>query len=256
MLHLSPKKSQDYISSVIFCITPPVVVVTSGNIDNCISSCNGINFRFEARMGSVFSHLHDIYASFDGRIKADNFRRQIMAVTSVWETWMVFNNSNVEAWIKTFLGRVDEEERTSEEPVEQVVEKPVEKKGRWKSVAETSGKEITAVPLISTDDAEEDVDGDEMGEEVDGMPMEEDVDGMPLEEEDVDGEPMDDDIDGQPMEEEDVDGTPMEEPQLSPPAPLPAPAPSSPETQEPKPATELPRPQKRQRMRAVDMFTD
>jgi U2-associated protein SR140 len=220
-----------------------------------------IDCRFEARMASVFNHLHTIYTSFDGRIKADNFRRQIMAITSVWETWMVFNNSNVDAWIRTFLGRVDAEERTSEVPVEEVVEKPVEKKNKWKSVIETSGKEAEVVPISGltnnpmtspeAGDDEEDVDGEEMEEDVDGMPMEEDVDGEPMEDDDVDGEPIED-------EDEDVDGVPMDEPQQSeesaPSIPRPHQSPEPPA--EPPSNKEQPRPQKRQRMRAADMFTD
>src|ERR1700737_3912292 len=113
-----------------------------------------------------------------------------MAVTTVWETWMVFNNHNVEAWNKTFLGRV-EEKREAEEIVPRVVEMPVEKKRRGKSVAETSGKEsnelrkemtevaevggFTAVPLNSGD-AGGDVHGREMLNDFDGKPMQENVD--------------------------------------------------------------------------------
>ena len=174
-----------------------------------------------------------------------------MAVTSVWETWMIFNNNNVESWVKTFLGRTDEEERTSGEPVEQVVEKPVEKKGRWKSVVETSGKEaveatgFTSVPGNSPEDEDGDFDGESMEDD--------DVDGMPMDEEDVDGEPMDDDVDGEPMEDEDVDGMPMEEPlQTISAPPLPTPEPKVEEAEK----TEPPRPKKRQRMRAADMFTE
>ena len=50
----------------------------------------------------------------------------------------------------------------------------MEKKGRWKSVVETSGKEtggFTSVPLNSSDDKDEDVDGKDMDEDVDGEPM-------------------------------------------------------------------------------------
>ena len=168
-----------------------------------------------------------------------------MAVTSVWETWMIFNNNNVESWVKTFLGRVEQEERTNEEQVEQVVEAPVEKKGRWKSVVETSGKEtggFTSVPLKSQEDQDEDVDRKEMEEDVDGESMEEDVDG----------EPMEEDVDGEPMEDEDVDGIPMEEEAEEEPPKPPSPAPNP----EPEKPVEAPRPQKRQRMRAADMFTE
>jgi hypothetical protein len=154
-----------------------------------------------------------------------------MAVTSVWEAWLVFNNYNVEGWVRTFLGKGEEEKRETE-TVPEVVEKPVEKKARWKSVAETSGKEATDVgaladvplnPLEENEGAGEvertggtpveefdgsgDVDLKAVDEDVDGTPMNEDIDGVSME--DVDGMPMDDDVDGVPMDDEDVDGVPM-----------------------------------------------
>jgi U2-associated protein SR140 len=210
----------------------------------------GANDRFEAKLGVVFEHLHSVYTSFDGRIKADHFRRQVMAVTTVWETWMIFNNANVEGWVKTFLGRV-EDEAPEEEVEEEVVETVVEKKARWKKVAETSGKEAKDVggytsPVGSGD--EEDVDGEVMEEEGG-------VDGESMEEEDVDGEPMDDDVDGEPMDD-DVDAMPMEEPSES--APPREPSPSQHASPEP-PVEQNPedsRPVKRQRMKAADMFAD
>ena len=234
--------------------------------------------RFEARLGSVFNHLHTIYASFDGRIKADNFRRQVMAVTSVWEQWLVFNNANVEAWIKTFLGRVEEDRENKEEKAEEeVVEAPVERKGKWKSVSAKTAESIVrrqpaAEPLNAPDDSEDDIDGNriEDEEDVDGKEMEEeeDVDGEPMgEDEDVDGVPMDEGgyVDGMSLDDEEVDGEPMEE--SPPPAatdsavPIPVPAPySRPEAERVQrttsPPSEVHRPQKRQRMRAADMFDD
>lgn len=205
--------------------------------------------RFEAKLGLVFEHLHSVYTSFDGRIKADHFRRQVMAVTTVWETWMIFNNANVEGWVKTFLGHV-EDEAPEEEVEEEVVETVVEKKARWKKVAETSGKEAKDVGGYTSpvgSGGEEDVDGEVMEEG--------DVDGESIEEEDVDGEPMDDDVDGEPMDD-DVDGMPMEEPSESAPprepSPSQHPSPEPPVEQNPEDS----RPVKRQRMKAVDMFAD
>jgi U2-associated protein SR140 len=186
-----------------------------------------------------------------------------MAMTSVWETWMIFNNSNVEGLVKTFLGQVGGEEEMMETNVEEVVEQPVEKKGRWNSVLDTSGK---AAQITDVENVEEVGEGED--EDVDGMPMEEeDVDGEPMEE-DVDGEPMEEeDVDGQPMDEDDLDGMPMEEAPQLPPVVSPDSPPHERIRQEPPPQgaenraesvkeDEVPRPQKRQRMRAADMFTD
>lgn len=218
--------------------------------------------RFEARLAPVFDHLHEIYASFDGRIKADNFRRQIMGITSVWETWMIFNNNNVESWVKIFLGRAGDEEQTGEEQVNEIEEQPVERKGKWKSVAETSGKEAApATGFVNTSHSSHDDENED--ENVDGEQIEEDIDGMAMDEESVDGEPMeeedDDDVDGEPMDDEggeDIDGERMKE---STPTPVPQPEPSRQSSEPPVETpekTEAPRPQRRPRMRAVDMFTD
>lgn len=205
-----------------------------------------------------------------------------MSVTSVWEQWLVFNNTNVEQWVKTFLGRVEEDNEGKEEEVqEEVVEKPVERKGKWKSVTaktEVDEKVVPSggesVPLNALEDSDEEVDGRSMdeSEDVDGKSMsereeeEEDVDGEPMEENDVDGVPMDDDedVDGEPMEEEDVDREPMEETisqaktaQIAPSQMSPQPEKEiSPPAREHPPSAEAPRPQKRQRMRAADMFND
>ena len=148
---------------------------------------------------------------------------------------MVFNNCNVEAWVKTFLGHTEENEQTMGDNAEQIIEIPVEKKSRWKTVAETSGKEAISQPVdpVKEDDSE-DVDGEEMDEN----------------EDEEDGN-----VDGEPMEEDDLDGEPMEEP----PSPSPPPCVPSPKLVEPQreeDEKEAPRPAKRQRMRAVDMFTE
>jgi len=215
-----------------------------------------VNSRFEARLVTVFDHLHDIYASFDGRIKADNFRRQVMAVTSVWETWMVFNNANVEAWVKTFLGREEREDQGQEEEVQEVVQQPVEQKGRWKSVTETSGKDVSELAGVGAtpSPAEEEVED----EDIDGEPMEEEnVDGEEMDNEDLNGE----DVDGEPMGDDEEDGAPMEEDLEE---SVRRPSIHAQETTSPAPEPqsdkhaqgEQPPPRKRQRMRAVDMFAD
>jgi len=177
---------------------------------------------------------------------------------------MIFNNTNVEGWVKTFLGQVGGEEEIIEASVEEVVEQPVQKKGRWNSVLDTSGK----APQITTEEKVEEEAGEGEDESVDGMPMEEeDVDGEPMEEEDVDGEPMEEeDVDGQPMDEDDFDGIPMEGPSPSPPVTHESPPQErirqgpprqgAEDRTEPVNVNEVPRPQKRQRMRAADMFTD
>jgi len=53
---------------------------------------NAWKFRqeFQARLPAVFDHLSEIYHSFPGRITAETFKKQVLAVVEVWEDWIVF----------------------------------------------------------------------------------------------------------------------------------------------------------------------
>jgi U2-associated protein SR140 len=213
-----------------------------------------------------------------------------MDVTSVWERWMVFNVSNVEGWNGVFLGKVEtreREEETEERAQETVV--PV-KKGKWKSVLETSGKEGVGGEVVRRGDFEGTTDGDVFGEEdgrpfslqeedLDGQPMEDDdLDGMPMELEDFDGIPIEhEDVDGEPMEDDDVDGQPIQDERIAAPMqetditasfphhehgdvrsaeqpPLHSSASAVAEAPQEPPPVEPARSFKRQRMKAADMF--
>lgn len=44
----------------------------------------------ENKLGPVFDHLNLVYQSFPGRIKANAFKQQIMAVVDLWETMLIF----------------------------------------------------------------------------------------------------------------------------------------------------------------------
>ena len=52
--------------------------------------------EFQSRLGIVFDHLSSIYHSFPGRITAETFKKQIMAVVTVWEDWIVFSPDFIE----------------------------------------------------------------------------------------------------------------------------------------------------------------
>ncbi|KAK9466536.1 hypothetical protein V1512DRAFT_248190 [Lipomyces arxii] len=59
---------------------------------------------FQSRLVSVFVNLHEVFRAFDGRIRADNFRRQVLAVLNVWEGWSVFTHEALEEMTYKFLG--------------------------------------------------------------------------------------------------------------------------------------------------------
>jgi len=196
--------------------------------------------EFQQRLGVVFDHFSAIYHSFEGRLKADTFKRQVVAVVEVWDDWIVFPPEQTSVWKDRLEGKAVAKEHTVQHV--QVVQTPVApvvskfKPSAFKPV----------MPDLPSEDAEADMDLDDSDaeisaatapavagvasevvevaelvadEDLDGAPIEDvDVDGEPLE--DMDGEPLDDldgepiNIDGQPVEEEDeedVDGRPFEE---------------------------------------------
>lgn len=171
--------------------------------------------EFQSRLGIVFDHLANIYHSFPGRITAETFKKQIIAVLDIWDDWIVFPGeflaelrSRLEG--KAALGSAPEKTTTGSSAAAPA--------GKFKTVASTSASISSGAPDdelagVANDDVDgepiDDLDGEPI-DDMDGVPMvepdatENDVDGEPLD--DLDGEPMDD-IDGQPL----VDGVPMDE---------------------------------------------
>ncbi|KAF8578708.1 hypothetical protein K439DRAFT_1527590 [Ramaria rubella] len=166
---------------------------------------NAWKFRqeFQSRLGLVFDHLSTIYHSFPGRITADSFKAQILAVVEVWEDWIVFpaeHTSELRARLEGSDNHQQSEEQNEDKESPQQQAAP----------AFTSRfKASSFKPAEEALDGEEsmDLDGESMsGENLDGDPMDDDdVDGEPIASkqgsamDDVDGEPMDD-VDGDPMD--------------------------------------------------------
>jgi U2-associated protein SR140 len=207
--------------------------------------------EFQQRLGVVFDHFSVIYHSFEGRLKADTFKRQVVAVVEVWDDWIVFPPEQTCVWKDRLEGKAVAKEHVVQQV--QVVQTPVTpvvskfKASVFKPVMsdlalgdfapeeaeadmdlDDSDAEISAVPapavavavdavaseVVEVAESVADEDGDEgvdVDVDVDGAPFE-DVDGEPLE--DIGGEPLDD-LDGEPIDEdvveEDLDGAPFEE---------------------------------------------
>ncbi|KAI9488686.1 hypothetical protein BDB00DRAFT_846998 [Zychaea mexicana] len=157
---------------------------------------------FENRLTPVFEHLNEIYRSISARLKAEQVRRHITNVLSVWETWMVFPKHHIDHLKSTFMKKGGYISRSQSPESNTSITKD-----------DNDGEvDVDGVPLnvgelpFKTQEAEDD--------DLDGEPMD-DVDGEPMaddDEEDVDGIPMNDtgeDVDGEPMYDEDVDGEPL-----------------------------------------------
>ncbi|GAA5800951.1 U2-associated SR140 protein [Helicostylum pulchrum] len=124
--------------------------------------------EFESQLPNVFNHFNMIYRSINARLKAEQVRRHISAVISVWENWMIFPKYYTDQLSEIFLKK-------------------------------ENGKQS---PTMDVDgEAMEDVDGEEL-DDVDGEPV--DLDGEPLDE-DLDGEPLDGEpLDGSPINDETI----------------------------------------------------
>ncbi|KAK9471571.1 uncharacterized protein V1510DRAFT_185471 [Dipodascopsis tothii] len=93
---------------------------------------------FQTKLVRVFELLHTVYRSFEGRIRAENFRRQVMAVISVWEGWNVFVQDDVNKMVSLFVHGTA---RPPAEPEPEVEPEPEPEPGarprpasRWKKV--------------------------------------------------------------------------------------------------------------------------
>ncbi|KAF9454023.1 hypothetical protein P691DRAFT_529142 [Macrolepiota fuliginosa MF-IS2] len=167
--------------------------------------------EFQSRLGIAFDHLANIYHSFPGRMTAETFKKQILAVVEVWEDWIVFPPEFTAELRQRLEGAAIPSETRVEEKLEKAEELEASFTSRFK---QSSFKLATDIPSIEgeTMDVESDVDGRPV-DDVDGEPV--DVDGEPVDDldgepmDDVDGEPVLDDLDGEPVGS--VDGEPMDD---------------------------------------------
>ncbi|KAJ3571692.1 hypothetical protein NP233_g3593 [Leucocoprinus birnbaumii] len=164
--------------------------------------------EFQSRLGIVFDHLANIYHSFPGRMTAETFKKQILAVVEVWEDWIVFPPEFTSELRQRLEGPNAPAQAKEEEKVSQREEQKTSFTSRFKQ----SSFKLATDALSEGDDTMEDVDGKPI-DDVDGEPMD-DVDGEPVDDvdgrpvDDLDGEPMADDLDGEPLD--DVDGEPAD----------------------------------------------
>lgn len=177
----------------------------------------------------MFDHLSSIYHSFPGRITAETFKKQIMAIIDTWEDWIVFTpdytaalksrlegaSENVTSEEKATGGRQEdgkaEEAATtaasskftasSFKPTMEPVETTAPKEDRESDMEVDSDEELQGKGSNEKGNTVVDVDGEPM-DDVDGEPID-DIDGEPLGGEDIDGDPIDgENIDGEPLDGE------------------------------------------------------
>ncbi|KPV71807.1 uncharacterized protein RHOBADRAFT_56422 [Rhodotorula graminis WP1] len=254
--------SADYIADLLVCSltidSTPVprklarLHLVSDILHNSAASVpNAWTYRsiFERKLPAVFDHLGDIYLSFPGRLKAEQFRGLIEKVLDVWANdWIVFEPSVIDDFKRRLAGLdvlppssalepstdsapsadVDMHGESAVAPSQAPAQAPV----AADALAEPSSrafkpsfKAASFAPAAPEPESEVDADVDgapvELGggggeDDVDGAPVELELDGAPLDldGDEVDGAPiaLDDDVDGAPVAaaaEEDVDGAPL-----------------------------------------------
>jgi U2-associated protein SR140 len=184
--------------------------------------------EFQSRLGIVFDHLSSIYHSFPGRITADTFKGQIVAVLILWEDSLVFPAEFISELRERLEGAPLKQESTIA-PAEQADaphDAPATVAPRFKASSFKPATEVAQAIPVAVVAPEEDSEGEPMDEgtddeadatpvtisapirdEVDGKLVNDDIDGVPLD--DMDGEPVVDDLDGAPLD--DIDGEPIDD---------------------------------------------
>ncbi|KDQ21589.1 hypothetical protein BOTBODRAFT_123385 [Botryobasidium botryosum FD-172 SS1] len=188
--------------------------------------------EFQSRLPRVFDHLSTIYQSFPGRITAETFKKQILAVVEVWEAWIVFTpdfTNELRARLDGLTGKPAEQETEAIDDKQSNAAPSVAAKFKASSFMPASDPMPATgfIPLAEPKDdvdgmAVDDVDGEPIdgeptgeGDSLDGDPIDGDpINGDPMDGDSVDGDPIDgepvDDVDGQSVDmDEDVDGEPV-----------------------------------------------
>ncbi|KAG0758526.1 hypothetical protein G6F57_000548 [Rhizopus arrhizus] len=136
--------------------------------------------EFETQLPLLFDHFNSIYRSINARLKAEQMRKYISSVISVWENWMIFPKYYTDQLKSIFLKK---DGNTTHQSVEE----------------------------------EENIDGEPIeNDDVDGEPIDDDVDGEPIDD-DFDGEPMQEDetIDDNIMKDNNINGETLgEDPEI------------------------------------------
>ncbi|BGP56056.1 hypothetical protein JCM8202v2_003665 [Rhodotorula sphaerocarpa] len=196
---------------------------------------------FEKKLPTVFDHLGDIYHSFPGRLKAEQFRGLIEKVLDVWANdWMLFEPGVIEDFKRRLAG-LDVDPAGGEEPGDmdfdafvstlapevaaQITGKQEEEStpepAAAKSGFKPSFKAAAFAPAVDAGEpsaaAAENVDGEMVESRTEEAERGgDDLDGAPVAEDDIlDGAPVagdDDDLDGARVaaDDEELDGAPLQ----------------------------------------------
>ncbi|KAG0309539.1 U2 snRNP-associated SURP domain-containing protein [Dissophora globulifera] len=162
----------------------------------------------ELKLPAIFEALNGIYRNIEARLKAEQFRRQISGVLTIWENWIVFPQD----YIDNLASILTQRDASNTDAGGQQASSSDRLASSRPSEPSMTGSDNQALRLTPTHEGSlEDIDGVPMDEDtvMDEVSMGKAGDGA----EDLDGVPMDqeggEDLDGVPLEDEDLDGSPL-----------------------------------------------
>ncbi|KAJ1942887.1 hypothetical protein GGF37_002908 [Kickxella alabastrina] len=80
--------------------------LVSDILHNCsapVANAWRLRQAFEVRLTQLFDDLSTVYMAIDARLRAENFRKQVLGVLAVWEAWMMFPEETVRALAVAFI---------------------------------------------------------------------------------------------------------------------------------------------------------
>ncbi|XP_068686027.1 U2 snRNP-associated SURP motif-containing protein-like [Montipora foliosa] len=165
--------------------------LVSDILHNCSVKVPNVSYYrrgFQKLLPEIFSNLSASFKAINARMKAENFRKQVLRCLAAWMDWAVYTPDFLFELENVFLGHIEKpgQPEAPDEPLRSLY--PVDD-GVGKMKADVDG-----APL-----------------DVDGVPLKAvDLDGVPIRSVDIDGVPLSStDIDGSPLTRDDIDGTPV-----------------------------------------------
>ncbi|XP_015749110.1 PREDICTED: U2 snRNP-associated SURP motif-containing protein-like [Acropora digitifera] len=165
--------------------------LVSDILHNCSVKVPNVSYYrrgFQKLLPEIFANLSASFKAIIARMKAENFRKQVLRCLAAWMDWAVFTPDFLIELENVFLGHIEKPGQT---------EAPVQPLRSLYPADESFGKkpDLDGAPL-----------------DVDGAPLQAaDVDGVPIRSVDIDGVPLTSaDIVGVPFSRDGLDGTQMD----------------------------------------------
>lgn len=163
-------------------------------LQNCIAHVPNASFfrrGFETKLTIIMEHFHTVFKAIASRIRAEQFKRRVMACLRAWDQMCVYHFNLVDKLRETFIGKSQEEleKQKAFDTVAALIQMTAPS-----SPPAAPEHDIDGLPLV--DNTPIDFSG---GATIDGVPIEPsldetDIDGIPLaRDENIDGEPMESD---------------------------------------------------------------